>query len=102
MSLHPDTGHGSMLRAHTQDDDLAAWRREYFGGVLRVALTPDEAAESAGVARTRIFLAIKAGRLTARKDGKCTLIEPCELQRWIRSLPVRGRQPVAEAAEAAE
>jgi excisionase family DNA binding protein len=61
--------------------------------VPRLGLTPAEAAESAGVSRTKIFEAIRDGTLTARKAGKSTVIEPSELQRWVRSLPVRGRVP---------
>jgi excisionase family DNA binding protein len=65
----------------------------------RLGFSPDEAAESAGVSRTRIFEAIRDGTLTARKAGKQTLIEPDELRRWVRQLPVRGRVP--EATDAA-
>ena len=41
------------------------------------------------------FKAIKAKELTARKDGRCTLIEAAELQRWIRTFPAIGREAVA-------
>jgi hypothetical protein len=61
----------------------------------RLGFSPDEAALSAGVSRTRIFEAIRDGALTARKSGKTTIIEPPELQRWIQSLPTRGRTPDA-------
>jgi excisionase family DNA binding protein len=61
--------------------------------IPRLGLTPDEAAISAAVSRTKIFEAIRHGTLTARKSGKATIIEPAELQRWVRSLPVRGRVP---------
>jgi excisionase family DNA binding protein len=63
--------------------------------VPRLGLNPEEAAASAGVSRTKIFEAIRDGTLTARKSGKATIIEPPELQRWIRSLPTRGRTPDA-------
>jgi excisionase family DNA binding protein len=66
-------------------------------GLPRFALTPDDAAESTGFSRTRIFQAIRDGELTARKDGKATVIETGELLRWLRSLPTRGRAPTAEA-----
>jgi hypothetical protein len=62
-------------------------------GFPRLALTPTEAAESSGLARTRIFQEIQNGNLTARKAGKQTIIEIAELARFIRSLPSRGRQP---------
>ncbi len=63
-----------------------------------LAVTPDIAAEITGRTRTRIFLAIKDKELTARKDGKATVIETEELLRWLRSLPTRGREPTASAA----
>jgi excisionase family DNA binding protein len=70
-------------------------------GIPRLGLNPDEAAASAGVSRTKIFEAIRDGVLTARKSGKATIIEPSELQRWVRSLPVRGRVPDhSESADA--
>jgi excisionase family DNA binding protein len=61
-------------------------------GLPRFSLTPDEAAESTGFSRTRIFAAIRDEELMARKDGKATVIETDELLRWLRSLPTRGRQ----------
>ena len=64
----------------------------------RLSYTPDEAAETTGVSRTRIFMAIRDAELTARKAGKSTLIEADELQRWLRSLPIKGRQPQTAAA----
>jgi excisionase family DNA binding protein len=69
----------------------------------RFSLTPDEAAESTGFSKTRIFQAIRDEELTARKDGKATVIETNELLRWLRSLPTRGRHPttvetIADAA----
>jgi excisionase family DNA binding protein len=63
------------------------------GRVPRLGFSPDEAAESAGVSRTRIFEAIRDGSLTARKAGKSTVIEIDELRRWVSSLPTRGRAP---------
>jgi excisionase family DNA binding protein len=65
--------------------------------IPRLGLNPDEAATAAGVSRTRIFEAIRDGTLTARKAGKNTIIEPDELQRWVRSLPMRGRAPANTA-----
>ena len=57
-----------------------------------IAYTPSEAAAVTGRTRTRIFKAIKAGELTARNDGRATLIEHTELLRWVKSLPTIGRQ----------
>jgi len=61
-------------------------------GLPRFSLTPDEAAKSTGFSKTRIFQAIRNGELTARKDGKATVIETQEVLRWLRSLPTRGRR----------
>jgi excisionase family DNA binding protein len=63
----------------------------------RFSLTPDEAAESTGFSRTRIFQAIRDEELTAVKNGKATVIEIAELLRWLRSLPTRGRRPSSSA-----
>lgn len=52
----------------------------------------------AGVSRTKIFEAVAAKELTARKAGRSTIIEISELRRWIRSLPTRGRESEPAAA----
>ena len=62
-------------------------------GVPRLTLSPAEAAECLGLACRRIYDAIESREITARRDRKRTLIELSELQRWIRSLPYRGRPP---------
>lgn len=61
----------------------------------RISLTPEEAALSTGFSRTRIFEAIRAGKLLARGDGKSTIIEVSELTRWVSSLP--AKRPHADA-----
>ena len=58
----------------------------------RLGYRPDEAAEVTGTNRTRIFEAIRQGKLTAHKDGKATIITPEELQRWVSAMPTVGRQ----------
>jgi hypothetical protein len=60
-----------------------------------IAYTPEQAAVATGRSRSRIFKAIKDKELTARKDGKATILEDNELRRWVSSLPTIGRQPVA-------
>lgn len=60
-----------------------------------IAFTPEHAAFAVGRSRSRIYKAIKNEELTARKDGGATLIEADELRRWVRSLPVIGREPMA-------
>jgi excisionase family DNA binding protein len=55
----------------------------------KLAFTPSEAATAAGIGRTYLFEEIRNRRLVARKAGRRTLIEADELQRWLKSLPVR-------------
>jgi hypothetical protein len=75
-----------MLMAKSNDTALP---------VARISLTPDEAAASTGFSRTRIFGAIRDGKLIARGDGKATVIEVEELTRWVRSMPPKVPQPSA-------
>ena len=46
-----------------------------------------------GRSHSRIKKAVREKELMARKDGRATLIERAELQRWIASLPTIGRKP---------
>jgi excisionase family DNA binding protein len=69
--------------------------------IPRIAMKPGEAAEATGLSRTRIFKAIRNGEMTARKDGRATVIETAEIVRWLQSLPARGRSPDAAGAMAA-
>jgi excisionase family DNA binding protein len=62
-----------------------------------LAYPPTQAARVTGRSRTRIFKAIKDRELTARKDGRATLIERAELERWIAALPAIGRPEQAAA-----
>ena len=59
-----------------------------------LAYPPAQAAKVTGRSHTRIKKAIREKELTARKDGRATLIERAELQRWLASLPTIGREPV--------
>jgi len=59
---------------------------------LPIAYTPEQAAAATGRSRSRIFKAIKDKELTARKDGKATILEDNELRRWVRTLPAVGRE----------
>ena len=61
--------------------------------VKPIAYRPEQAAQASGSTRTRIFGAIKNKELTARKDGKATLIEDDELRRWVKTFPTIGRTP---------
>lgn len=66
--------------------------------VAKISHTPEQAAAVTGRSRSRIFKAIKAEELTARKDGGATIIEDEELRRWVRSLPTIGRRLDARQA----
>jgi hypothetical protein len=62
------------------------------GGVARIAYPIEEAAAVAGVARTRMFEAVRSKKITARKAGRATIIEHDELLAYVRSLPTVGKQ----------
>lgn len=66
--------------------------------IPKISFTPSEAATATGFSKTRIFGAIRDQEMTARKDGKATVIESTELLRWLRSLPTKGRCPEHSAA----
>jgi excisionase family DNA binding protein len=69
----------------------------------KFALTIDEACELASVGRTKLYLALRAGELRAKKRGTTTLILPAELRRWLADLPDwtgDGEAPPAEMDEA--
>jgi excisionase family DNA binding protein len=55
----------------------------------KFGLTIDEAVDRSGIGRTKIFEAIKLGKLTARKAGRRTIILSDELSEYLKSLPVR-------------
>ena len=57
-----------------------------------IACSIENAAQAVGISRTRIFDAVRKKELTVRKAGRATLIEIEELKRWVRSLPVKGRE----------
>ena len=66
-----------------------------------LAYPPAQAAKVTGRSHTRIKKAIREKELTARKDGRATLIERAELQRWLAALPTIGRKPEQEPAHVA-
>jgi hypothetical protein len=68
-----------------------------FGGVARIAYPIEEAAMIAGVARTRMFEAVRTKKITARKAGRATIIEHDELLAYVQSLPTVGKQLLAIA-----
>jgi excisionase family DNA binding protein len=58
-----------------------------------ITYSPRQAARVTGRSHPRIKKAIRERELTARKDGRATLIERAELQRWIAAMPTIGRKP---------
>jgi predicted DNA-binding protein (UPF0251 family) len=63
-----------------------------------LAFRAGKAGAAVGVSRTRIFRAIRDKELKALKDGRATIIETPELQRWLQSLPVLGDESESTAA----
>ena len=61
----------------------------------RFSYSLDEAAIVTGLSRTRLFQAVRDGRLTVRKDGKSTLVLAEDLSAYLKSLPVKGKRPEA-------
>ena len=63
-----------------------------------LTLTPDDMTRVfRGLKRTRIFEAIRKGKLRAKKDGKVTIITIEEGRRYVESLPDREPNEAAEA-----
>lgn len=56
---------------------------------VKLALSPEQAAEAAGIGRTQLFQLIRSGELKARKCGRRTIILRNELNEWLQSLPTR-------------
>jgi hypothetical protein len=52
-----------------------------------LAFSIPQACEKSCSGRTKLYEAINAGELIARKRGKRTLILAEDLQRWVKSLP---------------
>lgn len=54
-----------------------------------IADAPADAAKRLGICRAKLYLEVSAGRLTARKAGRRTLIERTEQSRWLSALPLK-------------
>jgi len=54
----------------------------------KLALSVDEAARRADTCRDKIYGAINAGKLRARKNGRRTLILASDLEAFLNDLPV--------------
>ena len=55
---------------------------------MQLAMTIAEACAASRIGRTRVYEAIRAGELRARKHGKRTLILADDLRQWLERLPV--------------
>jgi excisionase family DNA binding protein len=64
-----------------------------------LAYSVEGAAAAARLGRTKIFEAIKAGRLRARKDGRRTVILKEDLTAFLRALPERETGSVKRATK---
>lgn len=53
----------------------------------RLALTVSEAAKVIGLSRSRFYMELAAGRITAKKCGTRTLIPIDSLREWLAGLP---------------
>jgi excisionase family DNA binding protein len=54
----------------------------------KLAFSVDEAARCADSCRDKIYGAINAGKLKARKDGRRTVILAADLEAYLNALPV--------------
>lgn len=63
----------------------------------RLGFTMEEAAATAAIGRTRVYAAVKDGKLKARKFGRRTVILREDLEAFLRALPAREPND-AEAA----
>jgi helix-turn-helix protein len=64
-------------------------------GAGKLAYSIPEACAASGLSRSMLYLALKDGRLCARKAGARTIIESTELRRFIASLPTTGGRNAA-------
>jgi hypothetical protein len=79
---------------HERAQNISRQRQPDSRNSTPIAYTPEQAAAATGRSRSRIFKAIKDKELTARKDGKATILEDNELRRWVRTFPAVGRESV--------
>ncbi|WP_175900722.1 helix-turn-helix domain-containing protein [Burkholderia vietnamiensis] len=55
----------------------------------RGVLSVNDFCHWAGIGRTAVYAEMKAGRLSARKFGRRTIIPQVEAERWLASLPMQ-------------
>ena len=59
----------------------------------KLAYRLEEAAEATGLSRETLYRRIAEGKLTAKKDGRLTVIEADEIRRYLSALPVAEIAP---------
>ena len=67
----------------------------------KLARSIDETARVSGIGRSKLYEAIAAGELTARKFGRKTLILDEDLNAFLRGLPLIAGARVTERDQAA-
>lgn len=65
------------------------------GALPPLAYSVDETLRLLGICRPKLYEAINAGRIVARKMGRRTLIPAAEVQRYLNELPVYQPREVA-------
>ena len=58
---------------------------------LHGVFSVNEFCQWAGIGRTAVYAELKAGRLSAKKLGRRTIIPKGEAERWLASLPSQRR-----------
>ncbi|TJW12885.1 MAG: helix-turn-helix domain-containing protein [Mesorhizobium sp.] len=66
----------------------------------KLGFSMEEAVEFSGIGRTRIFAAINAGQLVARKFGRRTVILRHDLESFLDGLPARAPKARQQQCEA--
>ncbi|MER9840557.1 helix-turn-helix domain-containing protein [Mesorhizobium australicum] len=65
----------------------------------KLGFSIEEAVEFSGIGRTRIFAAINAGQLVARKFGRRTVLLREDMEAFLRALPAREPKDGAPATD---
>ena len=66
--------------------DKVAPEMQSIEHVTPLAYTIAEAVKATGITRTRLYEELKAGRLTAKKSGRRTLILRASIETWLENL----------------
>jgi hypothetical protein len=82
-----------MLESRSMQRDFSMSNRgiDALAAFSPIAVAIEDAPQAVGVSRTRIFQAIRDNEIVGRKAGRSIIIEIDELKRWVKSLPVKGR-----------